>query len=264
MRPNDRKQGGRPGRGQGRGPRRRDEEDASALRARSLEQWVPKTVIGKKVKSKEITDISQVIGEKIREPEVIDALLPDLEVDYILIGQAHGKFGGGKRRLVRQTQKKTAEGNKPNFQALAIVGNKNGYVGFGIGNAKETIPAKEKAVRNAKMSITQVARGCGSWKCACGEPHSLPFKVDGKCGSVRVSFMPAPRGTGLVVENEIKKIMKLAGISDLWAKSNGQTRKRLNFVKACMQALNKASTMRLRQEEVNRVRYGKVSAKAQK
>ena len=40
----------------------------------------------------------------------------------------------------------------------------------------------------------------------------IPFKVEGKCGSSRIVLMPAPQGTGLVIGDECKKILKLAGI----------------------------------------------------
>src|SRR3989344_1968019 len=163
-----------------------EETTAAAPKPRAppskLDNWHPKTELGRKVKSKEVTDINGILesGEKIKEAEIVDTLVPDLYTEYILIGQAHGKFGGGKRRLIKQTQKKTAEGNKPSFVSMAVVGNGDGYVGVGTGAAKESMPAREKALRKAKTSIIQVVRGCGSWKCGCGEPHSLPFEVEGK------------------------------------------------------------------------------------
>lgn len=220
--------------------------------------WKPKTELGKKVKSREIVDISQVLskGIKIKEPEIVEMLIPALGTDFILIGQAHGKFGGGKRRIVRQTQKKTAEGNKPIFTVMAVVGNSNGYMGIGTGSAKETLPAKEKAVRNAKLNIREFVRGCGSWRCSCGEAHSLPFEVEGKCGSVTVKLMPAPKGRGLVADNELKKILSLAGYKDIWSKTFGQTRQKMNFVSACMDALEKASKMKLKKEQKPLVKYG--------
>ena len=48
-------------------------------------------------------------------------------------------------------------------------------------------------------------------------PHTVPYKVKGKCGSVRVTLIPAPRGTGLVIGNEGKKILRLAGIEDIYS-----------------------------------------------
>jgi len=211
-------------------------------------RFVPKTELGKKVKAGQITEISQIFeqGLKIREAEIVDKLMPNLKSEFILIGQAHGKFGGGKRRLIKQTQKKTAEGNSPAFTALAVIGNSDGYFGVGRGTAKESIPAKEKALREAKVNLIQIPRGCGSWKCGCGEPHSLPFKVEGKSGSVYVKLMPAPKGAGLVTEDEIKKILRLAGYKDIWSKSIGQTRKKINFVNAVVNALYSASRIKVK------------------
>jgi small subunit ribosomal protein S5 len=154
-----------------------------------------------------------------------------------MIGQSKGKFGGGQRRVFRQTQKKTNEGNKPKFATLAVIGNKNGYIGLGYGKSKETVPAREKALRNAKLTLIKIRRGCGSWQCGCGKPHSIPFAVTGKCGSVEIKFMPAPKGKGLCSASDIAKILALAGIKDIWTKTRGQTRNRLNFIYACEDAL---------------------------
>jgi len=216
--------------------------------SKALEAWRPKTEIGKKVKSGEITDIRQILdkGLKIREAQIVDKLVHDLTTDFVLIGQAHGKFGGGKRRIIRQTQKKTAEGNKPSFTSMAIVGNQDGYVGVGVGTAKESMPAREKSTRNAKQNLQQVARGCGEWKCGCGEPHSIPFKVEGRSGSVRVKLMPAPKGTGLACEGELKKLLSAAGYKDIWTKSFGQTRRKNNFIEATLKALRKATEMKVK------------------
>jgi len=228
----------------------------------TIEGWKPKTELGRKVKAREITDIKQILdaGLKIREPEIVDALLPNLSHDFILIGQAKGKFGGGKRRIMRQTQKKTREGNKPVFTTMAVIGNEDGYVGVGRGTAKETVPAREKAIRKAKLNIMQVGRGCGSWKCACGEPHSLPFEVEGRCASVRVKLIPAPKGTGLVVSDELKKVLRLAGYKDVWSKTFGQTRQRINFVEACIKALKKTITTKLRSGDTKLVKYGGIKS----
>jgi small subunit ribosomal protein S5 len=211
------------------------------------EGWNPKTEIGKKVKSGEITNIDEIIdnGFKILEPEIVEILLPDLKTELLLIGQSKGKFGGGQRRVFRQTQKKTSEGNKPQFAAFAVVGDENGHVGIGYGKSRETVPAREKAMRNAKLNIIKIRRGCGSWQCSCGEPHTIPFTVESKCGSSIMKIMPAPKGKGLCIEKECQKILNLAGISDVWSKTKGQTKVKTNLIIACFDALNKLSTTRL-------------------
>jgi len=214
--------------------------------AAALEGWVPKTEYGKKVKSGEIKDIDIILekGGRILEAEIVDSLLPDLEYELITIGQSKGKFGGGKRSIWKQTQKKTKEGNKPKFATVAVIGNKKGYVGIGYGKAKETVPAREKAIRQAKINIIKVKYGCGSWDCACGENHSIPFKVSGKCSSVIVELLPAPKGTNLCIHKELRKILDLAGIKDIYSKTYGKTNTQLNLVKACMGALKQLSKMK--------------------
>ena len=201
--------------------------------------WTAKTKVGKLVKERKITDMNEIIDKyKILEPEIVDSLL-ELKSELLNIGQSKGKFGGGKRRVWRQTQRKTAEGNVPSFACMVIVGDEKGHVGVGYGKAKETLPAKEKALRKAKLEIFNVERGCGSFDCSCNEPHSIPFKVEGKCESVRLILIPAPEGTGLVIGDEGKKILRLAGIKDIYSKTFGQTRSTINYVKACVEALKK-------------------------
>src|SRR3989344_6082291 len=176
------------------------------------ESWQPKTELGRKVKNGEITNIDDILdkGLKILEPEIVDCLIPNLESDLIMVGQSKGKFGGGKRSIWRQTQKKTAEGNKPSFSSLVVIGNRNGYVGMGIGKARETVPAREKALRKAKLNVIKVRRGCGSWECGCATPHTIPLKIEARCGSVRIKLLPAPKGANLSAEKEVCKLLSLA------------------------------------------------------
>ncbi len=213
--------------------------------------WTPKTTLGVKVKAGDIKDIDTILdrGERILEPEIVDFLLPTLENDLLLIGQAKGKFGGGQRRIFRQTQKKTMEGNKPKFSTCAVVGNGDGFVGLGFGKSKETVPAREKSIRQAKLNIFKVRRGCGAWECGCKEHHSIPFAVSGKCGSSTIKLIPGPKGTGLRVEKECAKIMRLAGIKDAWSFTTGQTKTKINLVKACILALQELMKVKTRPQE---------------
>ncbi|MBU1030527.1 MAG: 30S ribosomal protein S5 [Nanoarchaeota archaeon] len=208
--------------------------------------WKPKTELGRKVFEKELKDIDEILnkGQTILESEIVDNLLT-LESDLLLIGQSKGKFGGGQRRIFRQTQKKTREGNKPKFTTMAVVGDKNGHLGIGYGKSKETVPAREKAKRKAKLNIFKIRRGCGSWQCSCNEPHSIPFSVEGKCGSVKIKLIPAPKGKGLCIENECAKVLSLAGIKDVWSKTEGQTKNKINLILACELALKKLLEMKI-------------------
>ena len=215
-------------------------------RENSLNSWVPKTELGKQVKAGNLKDFDKILssGKKYIEPEIADTIL-NLKSDLLSVGQAKGKFGGGKRRAWRQTQKKTMEGNVVTFSAMAVVGDSNGHVGIGLGKAKETLPSREKSFRMAKLNIIKVVRGYETKEEPGTMPHTIPFRVEGKCGSVRIKLLPAPRGTGLVVGDECKKILRLAGIKDVYAVSRGQTRTTLNLATACIDALKKTSEMKL-------------------
>lgn len=190
----------------------------------NLEEWVPRTRIGKMVKEGKITSIDEIFAMNvpILEPEIVDYLLPDLNHEIIDVGIV---------------QKQTDAGELSRFRVVVIVGNENGYVGIGKGKAKQLRFAIEKAIINAKLNIAPVRRGCGSWECMCGTPHSVPFTVSGKSGSVRITLYPAPKGTGLVAGDVAKVVLRMAGIKDVWSKTLGETRTTYNFARATYNAL---------------------------
>ena len=136
-------------------------------------------------------------------------------------------------------------GRRYRVSAMVIVGNGNGYVGIGKSVSTENRVAIEKATENAKLNIMPVRRSCGSWECSCGEAHTVPIEIEGKCGSVRVRLLPAPKGVGLCVNNEAKKVMRLAGIRDVWTKRFGESRSRSNYALALFDAFRKMNIIRL-------------------
>jgi len=214
--------------------------------------WKPKTELGKKVMSGEINNITKVFSEglKISEPPIIDVLVPNLEKEIILIGGSTGKGGGIKRTPFKRTSRMHKSGRRYRISVMIVIGNKNGYVGVGLtsgppGKHQEII---EKSLNKAKISLIPIRRGCGSWECSCGANHSIPFAVTGKSGSVRVRLLPAPKGVGLAVSDEVKKILRLAGISDIWCKSRGNTQMRANLIKATFEALKKLDTYKIKPE----------------
>ncbi len=208
-------------RGRGRGGRGRPRRERFAERA---EAWTPRTRLGKMIQEGRISSIEEVFteGQKIKEPEIVDALLPDLQEEVININ------------LV---QKQTDAGEKSQFKAIVAVGNRDGYFGLGSGKAKQVRTAIEKAGVDARLNVTPVRRGCGSWECGCGKPHSLPFQVQGKCGGVDILLVPGPRGLGIVASEAAKVILGLAGVNDIWTHSFGSTRTVPSFAYAVFDAL---------------------------
>jgi len=205
---------------------RRDRRDRRDRREpqKNLEQWVPRTRLGKMIQEGRISSIEEVFmaGLQIRESQIVDALVPDLQEEVININ------------LV---QKQTDAGEKSRFKAIVAVGNRDGYIGLGSGKAGQVRNAIEKGAVNARLHIIPVRRGCGSWECGCGKPHSIPFQVEGKTGGVKVVFIPGPRGLGLVASEVSKVVLGLAGVKDCWTRSFGSTRTVPSFAYAVFDAL---------------------------
>ena len=223
-------------------PDKRKRFNQAPTREEILTGWTPKTKLGLDVKEGRVKNLDDILdkGKKILEEQIVDTLT-NVQSDLVAIGQSKGKFGGGKRRAWRQTQRKTEEGNVMTFSAMAVVGDEKGHLGIGTGKAKETLPARDKAIRKAKLNIFKVVRSCASFDCNCSEKHTIPFEVWGKSGSVQIKLMPAPQGTGLVVADNIKALLRLAGIKDVYSKTFGKQRTTFNLVKACAQALKQTN-----------------------
>jgi len=202
--------------------------------------WDPKTKLGKLVKSGEIKTMGDAIktGLPIREPEIVDVLLPELDDEVI---------------DVNMVQRMTDSGRRVKFVITVAVGNNNGYVGFGQSKGKEVGASIRKAIENAKLNIIEIRRGCGSWECGCGKPHTVPFSIYGKSGSVETTIRPAPRGIGLATGDVAKKILTLAGIEDCWAFTRGKTRTTVNYAKAVFNALVENAEMRVLSDETKKV-----------
>ena len=209
-------QGGRPG-SQGDRPRRPRREPV-------VIPWVPKTILGKKVDSGEITTMEEIYekGYRIQEAGIIKKLLPDLKTEVIDVG------------LI---QKMTPNGQSTRFKALVAAGNENGWLGIGLGKSKQMRIAIEKANNAAFLNVSPVKLGCGSWECRCDQKHSVPFKVKGKGGSVTIEILPGPRGLGLVAGGKIRNLLRLAGLKDAWTSTKGSTTTMNSTSKALLQCL---------------------------
>ena len=206
-----------------------------------MAEWTPKTALGKLVKEGKITTMSQALksGLPLREPEIVDILLPNLS-DEVLD--------------VNMVQRMTDSGRRVKFAITTVVGNGDGFVGIGQAKGKEVGPAIKKSIDNAKLNIIEVKRGCGSWECGCGMPHSLPFTITGKSGSVEVTFKPAPRGIMLAVGDVAKHVLRLAGIKDAWAFTRGKTRCTINYAKAAYDAMKRTGEVKVTEAQARRLK----------
>lgn len=217
--------------------RRRPRREKREEKVFDKDAWIPKTELGRKVKSGEIANLDDVfkLGKKIMEPEIIDFFIPDLKMKVI---------------DVKKTTRVTRAGRNFSFRVSVIIGDGNGHIGVGTGKNIERIVAQEKAIKDAKLNIIPVRRGCGSWECNCSKKHSVPYKVIGKCASLRVELLPAPNGVGLAVSDSIKPIFDLVGIKDLWSDTRGATDTKLNFTRATIDALYKISDLKTKEKEI--------------
>jgi small subunit ribosomal protein S5 len=182
------------------------------------------------VQEGQISSIYEIFeeGYRIKEVEIVDVLVPDLRDDVIDIA------------LV---QKQTDAGERSRFRAIVAIGNEDGLIGVGTGKAPRVRNAIEKGIRDAKMKLYPIRRGCGSWECDCGEAHTIPFKVSGKSGSVVMTLIPGSKGLGLVAGDTAKRVLTLAGVKDCWSKSIGSTKTTVSFSLATFEALK--NTMKL-------------------
>ncbi len=178
-------------------------------------------------------------GLPIREPEIVDILLPETE-DEVLD--------------VNMVQRMTDSGRRVNFVITCIVGNKDGFAGLGRARGREVGPSIRRAIDNAKLNMIEIKRGCGSWECGCGRSHTLPFKVTGSSGSVEVVLKPAPQGVGLAVGDIAKSVLRLAGITDAWGFTKGHTKTTVNYALATFAALRQTGQVKVRSEQTERLK----------
>src|SRR5919202_2182861 len=187
-------------------------------------EWKPRTSLGMLVNDGKINSMDQVYenGLRIQEAEIVRHLLPDIKSQVVHVGIV---------------QKQTDAGEMTRFNAIVAVGNEAGWFGIGKGKASQMRISIDKATTAAYLDVIPIKLGCGSWECRCSQLHSVPFKVKGKGGSVTIELIPGPRGLGLVAGENIKSLLKLAGLKDAWTKSYGSTNTMSSTTKAIFNAL---------------------------
>jgi len=187
---------------------------------------MPVTKLGRLVKAGKISSLEEIFLHSlpIKEAQIVDHFLKDLKDEMMKI---------------MPVQKQSAAGQRTRFKAFVAVGDSNGHLGLGVKCSSEVANAIRASIVLAKLSIVPVRRGywTSNMDARVGAPHTVPNKLTGHCGSVRVRLIPAPRGTGLVAAPATKRMLSLAGIKDVYTSTRGHSRTMGNFIKATYFAL---------------------------
>lgn len=153
---------------------------------------------------------------------------------------------------VNRVSKKTKGGDKRSLSVLAVVGDRKGKVGVGLGKAADVQSAVRKATTYAKKHMITVP---------LKEERTIPHSIWVKLGAAKVLLKPAKEGTGVIAGGPVRVVVEAAGIKDIVSKILGTSNKASN-VYVTLKALTmfKVKNESNRSDEPNKTNKGKKNA----
>ena len=127
---------------------------------------------------------------------------------------------------IRRVAKTVAGGRNFTFNALVVVGDGKGMVGFGLGKAKEVPEAVQKGTAIARRSMLPVNL----------VENSVPQQIVSRFGGAQVMLKPASPGTGIRASAAVRAVVQAAGVTDILTKSQGSSNP-INVVQATLKGL---------------------------
>ena len=154
----------------------------------------------------------------------------------MIVAEQNQQPGEIRERVVHinRVTKVVKGGKNFSFAALVVVGDGNGWVGYGVGKAREVPAAISKGVDQAKRDMMRVPM-TGS---------TIPHQITGRYGAGAVLLKPASPGTGVIAGGAVRAVLESAGVQDILTKSLG-TKNPHNVLRATMQGL---ASLRLKED----------------